>query len=115
MDARSIPHTRARRRWLGAALLFLLVALPLRPAEAVDPERPACVSFQTEARFRMGYDHLVHITNQCTRPVQCTVRTNVNPSDIAVRVAAKTTETVLTFRGSPASSFRAEVHCDWAS
>lgn len=88
--------------------------LSIDPAAALETERPACVSHQTEARFRMGYDHLVHITNQCTRPVQCSVRTNVNPDTLHVRVRAKSTETVLTFRGSPANTFRAEVACDWA-
>ena len=105
---------RRRSLWIGVSAILFVATVPLGAAQAVDPERPTCVSFQTEARFRIGYDLLVHITNQCNRAVDCTVRTNVNPSNISARVAPKTTETVLTFRGSPANTFRAEVHCDWA-
>jgi hypothetical protein len=63
----------------------------------------------------MGYDHLVHVTNACPREVQCLVRTNVNQSGVETRVRPAQTETVLTFRGSPASTFEAEVTCRWAS
>lgn len=98
----------------GAVVAFvLLVPTPTGAAEEADPA--SCVSYRAEARFSIGYDHLVHVTNACERVVQCHVSTNVNPTGVEVRVAPQRTETVLTFRGSPASTFTAEVDCAWAS
>lgn len=71
----------------------------------------ACISHRAEARFRTGYDHLVHVENRCDRAARCAVSTNVSPTPIAITVAPRTTETVLTFRGSPAREFTAHVSC----
>src|SRR5690606_9886806 len=92
------PVQRRRLLWLGPTTALLVATVPLRPSWAKAPEQPTCVSFRTEVRYSVGYDHLVHVTNECSRPVACTVRTDVNPSDLSVRVAPRTTETVLTFR-----------------
>lgn len=97
----------------GVVASGLLATGPTDAAEEPDPA--TCVSYRAEARFSIGYDHLVHVTNACEREVQCHVSTNVNPTGVDVRVAPQRTETVLTFRGSPARSFTAEVDCAWAS
>lgn len=78
---------------------------------AVDPKL-SCVEYNAEARYSgVGYDHLVHISNHCERAVTCEVSTNVNPEKTRVAVASKATETVLTWRGSPAREFTAAVSC----
>ena len=78
---------------------------------AVDPKL-SCVEYNAEARYSgVGYDHLVHISNHCERTVACEVSTNVNPDKMRVSVASKATETVLTWRGSPAREFAAAVSC----
>ena len=78
---------------------------------AVDPKL-SCVEYNAEARYSgVGYDHLVHISNHCERKVACEVSTNVNPDKTRVTVASKATETVLTWRGSPAREFTAAVSC----
>lgn len=119
--------TAPRRRlpWgLGAAALAAASLFPwgsaqaaeAPPTELAEETEPAtCVSYRTQARFSVGYDHLVYVTNACERPVSCHVRTDVNPSGPQIQVAPGRTETVVTYRGSPASSFTAEVTCAWAA
>jgi hypothetical protein len=65
-----------------------------------------------EARYRgIGYEHLVHIGNACEKAADCRVTTDVNPEPIQVRVGKASTVTVITYRGSPASTFVANVQC----
>lgn len=71
-----------------------------------------CVSHRAEARPTSGYDHWVHVTNACTRPVSCRVWTNVNPDAVRVEISPQTTSSLLTFRGSPAREFTANVECE---
>jgi len=82
-------------------------ATPLQGA----PPLPACLSYKTQVRGSVGYDHLVLITSACQKVAQCAVSTDVNPAVIAISVAPGATETVLTFRGSPAREFTARVVC----
>jgi hypothetical protein len=121
-----------RFRPSSLALAVVTVALSLAPplAHAEDapvqsladgekgPEGkvPACVKVSTQARYSgLGYDHLVDIENTCDKPMSCTVATDVNKEPTTVKVAAKQTETVVTFRGSPAREFNADVSCKEAS
>lgn len=100
------------RGWTGtcvAALFFFSV--PLASAEKPSPKLPHCIQIKPEARYILGYDHLVHITNQCETTAHCQVSTDVNPAPQAVTVAPRKTETVLTFRGSPARVFVPHVAC----
>jgi len=110
--------------WPIGALTLACVSTPLQSASepttsasapsarlAVDPKL-SCVEYNAEARYSgVGYDHLVHISNHCERMVACEVSTNVNPEKMRVSVASKATETVLTWRGSPAREFTAAVSC----
>jgi hypothetical protein len=71
-----------------------------------------CVRHTVQARYVNGYDHLVHITNSCSRKATCKVSTDVNPDIQVVTLSSGTSTTVLTFRGSPAQEFRAKVECE---
>lgn len=105
-----------------AALLSLNPGVPggaPSSAEAVvptapdtGPDLPACVRYRGEARYRnYGYDHYVIIDNRCDRTALCAVTTDVNPDPVSVTVLAREQAEVLTFRGSPASSFTARLRC----
>lgn len=78
-----------------------------KPKEAADQ----CVKHSTESRFVSGYDHLVHVENQCEASATCSVSTNVNPKAQVITVAGHGHTTVLTYRGSPARDFVATVDC----
>jgi len=76
------------------------------------PDAPSCIAWRSEARYRnYGYDHIVEIRNGCSAAAECQVTTNVAPEPVGVRVGAGQTVEVLTFRGSPASAFKARVRC----
>lgn len=105
-------------------LLFLALALALahdpRPttlqaddAGAPAPASlPACVAVKTESRYvPYGYNHIVYVTNGCTKAATCSVATDVNPTPQTVEVASGKGAEVLTFSGSPASQFTARVSC----
>jgi hypothetical protein len=76
-----------------------------------DKKKPPCWSFESSVRYVSGFDHLVTIKNDCEKPAFCTVSTDVNPVEQKVTVNAKSSETVLTYRGSPARVFVAKVNC----
>ena len=74
-----------------------------------------CVSHTTEARHVMGYDHLVHIKNACESEATCKVSTDVNPEVQVVTITPGQTKTLLTFRGSPARTFKVSLECRLAT
>jgi hypothetical protein len=59
-----------------------------------------------------GYDHLVHLDNQCKKPMQCRVSTNAAPEPVEVQLAVDEKRTLTTFRGSPARELTADVKCE---
>lgn len=81
------------------------------PPENKKESASVCVKHTLQARFVSGFDHLVHITNECSRKASCEVSTDVNPKVQLVSILSGETKTVLTFRGSPARTFRAKVDC----
>lgn len=93
---------------LGAVLFALGTA---RPVDAAEKKKLTCVEHTTQARFVMGYDHLIHLTNKCEVTSECIVFTDVNPDKQTVRLAPQEKKTLLTYRGSPASEFKATVEC----
>lgn len=100
--------------WTVGALALACVSSPIQSASAPATADPnlSCVDYRAEARYSgVGYDHLVHIANQCDKAARCDVSTSVNPDKVQVVVASKATETVLTWRGSPAREFTAAVRC----
>jgi hypothetical protein len=73
---------------------------------------PACVHVQSEARHGgAGYDHWVHVKNQCQSPAACDVSTNVSKTALTITVQPRETASVVTFRGSPTRTFVAYVTC----
>jgi hypothetical protein len=94
--------------------VFLIAALRAADAGAPDagPPFPACVSVSTIVRYgALGYDHIVGIANGCAKRVECVVRTDVNPDPIHASVSPKEATEVVTWRGSPAREFKADVKC----
>jgi hypothetical protein len=103
---------RARSTTLPVAFAHELAEGEEKPKEPPqDPTAAKCVTFTTQARYIAGFDHLVHLTSACEKVAECRVSTNVNPKEQVVRLAPGAKETVLTFRGSPASTFTAKVDC----
>ena len=97
-----------------ATLVLGCVGSPLEPTQTapMPNPQPTCIEYRAEARYSgVGYDHLVHISNQCDRAAACDVSTNVNPDKMHVVLASKSTQTLLTWRGSPAREFKATVSC----
>jgi hypothetical protein len=96
---------------LAPALLVAAAALAV-PAADNGAEALSCVRWRSEARYKnFGYDHVVILQNGCDAPAICSVKTNVNPEPISASVAPGEQTEVLTFRGSPASTFDARVSC----
>jgi hypothetical protein len=97
-------------------LLLMLAMIRGGSAMAADdtaPDSPgkdktlACVIHKAEVRYvGLAYNHLVHFQNNCHYPVTCSVKTDVNP-----KPEANERKTHLTFRGSPARVFKADVKC----
>jgi hypothetical protein len=96
--------------WIGAAAGGSAIAQSKKPAPGPAPVE--CVAVTSEASFAsVGYDHLVHLTNNCKRRTACTVKTDVN-SDVAnLELAPGERQTIVTWRGSPARVFKADVTC----
>lgn len=73
-----------------------------------------CVRYWGEARYRgLGYDHEVHVVNDCDQAVVCAVSTNVDPHPYDVTVSPARHAVVITRKGSPSRSFTANVACDF--
>jgi hypothetical protein len=113
---------RAARFILASSLVaafasVLCAATPTRAAgdagaDAGAGALPACVSVKTASRYvPYGYNHVVTLTNGCTKSATCTISTDVNPTPTSAEVATGTTVEVLTFSGSPAATFFARVTC----
>jgi hypothetical protein len=93
-----------------------LTAAGARRAFAADGERSPvpgnCVKVSTEARYAAyAYDHVVTLESGCDQAMRCEVSTDVNPTPSTVELARGETKSVLTYRGSPAREFKANVEC----
>jgi hypothetical protein len=102
------------------AITFLLwTCLAAAPAALADdgergkPREDECMKVDTEARYgAYGYDHIVHLENRCKTDMRCEVKTNANPKPTTVDVPRGEKRSVMTFRGSPAREFQADVDCN---
>jgi hypothetical protein len=102
------------RKWRSFFGFVLAVAAPAAGADAgaAPPPVPPCVKVQTQAIFSgAGYNHVVGIENGCARAADCEVSTDVAPEKLAVTVPPGESRELVTFRGSPASEFKAVVKC----
>jgi hypothetical protein len=91
------------------AAVVMALALPLDP---LDQSSATCVRYWAEARYTVGYDHLVYVANGCPAAMSCVVWTDVNPVGQSVVVRPEESAVVLTFRGSPSRSFTPFVRCE---
>lgn len=94
-----------------AALLALLgvgaLAVPARAEKT-----PACVRWWGKVVSTVsGYNHVVGIENGCEKPAACVISTDVAPDPIQATVPAKQKVELVTFRGSPSSTFKPTVNC----
>lgn len=120
---------RGARSYLGlvrmrttAALaigIATLTGAPGHPAAEAEPLAAArgadCVTYEASAVYRgLGYQHQVVLTNGCERDATCMVSTDVNPQAQQAIVKKGESETVVTFQGSPARTFTANVSCQLA-
>lgn len=103
---------------LGALAFSAGPRAPQGPIEANDAgitdagTTPGCVLVRGESRYIVaGYKHIVIITNGCSKPVHCSVATNVNPEVQKVDVKPQTTVEVMTFLESPSATFVPFVRC----
>jgi len=116
---------RRRHPNLLEIVLVLLIALSggVLSADSKDKTPPkdksdspaaglSCVRWTHEARYQgFGYNHFVYLKNTCKLRAICEVKTDVNPERIKATLAPKQKKTVITFRGSPARVFSADVSC----
>jgi hypothetical protein len=107
--------------WLYAKIAFgsaVLVATALAGKAAwsetghAEARIPKCIHYSTQAVLGVaGYNHLVYISNACTKEALCEVATSANPTPIDVSVPPSETRAVITYRESPARVFEAKVRC----
>jgi hypothetical protein len=96
---------------VALVVLAPLALVALAPAARAD-KTPACVRWwQQTVAVGYGYNHVVGIENTCDKPVACAVSTDVAPDPIKATVAPKEKTELVTYRGSPASTFKAKVEC----
>jgi len=95
--------------------VFCLLVTALGPASDVtaSPQTPTkpCIQYWGEARYVIGYNHIVHIVNGCTRDAACVVSTDFNPNQQSVSVPAGSHVTVVTYLGAPTGRFVPYVRC----
>lgn len=104
--------------FLVASLVWTTAPSPYAAVADYAAARPVrivrCVRYWGEARYRgVGYDHEVHVVNDCTRAALCEVATNVDPHLYDVTVPPGRHVVVITRTGSPARRFAPEVACDF--
>jgi hypothetical protein len=85
-----------------------------RPTTAAKIKVELCVRSWGEARYRgYGYDHIVHVANDCDETVACRVSTDVDTRPIQVTVPPEAHVEVVTRRGSAARKFKARATCQF--
>ena len=82
---------RARKILLiPVCLLMLAAATPvLAPSEVREQPEDLCVTVVNEARYRnYGYDHVVHLKNDCEEAITCSITTGPSLVSSATRTVA---------------------------
>jgi len=93
-------------------LLTLSAAASGAAAPEADASPPICVRSWPEVRYgNAGYDHIVHVANDCQAPATCDVSSDVSSGPIRVIIQPGGKQEVVTMRGSPARRFRPTVEC----
>jgi hypothetical protein len=97
-----------------ALVVQLISALALWAAAGLGDGGDAnpCVDTQTRVVYRnYGYDHWVILRSRCERHVTCVVTTDVQDEPMQAKLEPGETESLLTWRGSPARQFTAKSEC----
>jgi hypothetical protein len=98
------------------ALLALTIGVAMGGLALADSHTPACLRAWPEARYRnYGYDHIVHISNECRTRAFCAVSTDVSPTPVEVQVPESGQLEVLTCRGCAARQFTPRLECRFIS
>ena len=96
-------------------LVIALGSSQLVEAQSDDPNagQKDCYDVRGEARYRaLGYNHVVIVSNRCSKAIACEVWTNVDPTPRhPLQVAAGSSNEISTRLGSPASAFSAYAEC----
>lgn len=87
------------------------LTVTLAPPDTSSADSRVCIAYWGEARYVVGYNHIVHIVNGCDRDATCDVSTDVNPNVQTVAVPRGTHVAVTTFLGAPTSRFVPRVEC----
>ncbi len=97
-------------KMLGLATLLTLGGLGAHAK--VKHQTPACIRSWPEVRSRShGYDHIVHVSNDCRVKATCAVSSDENPEPTLVVIPAGEQVEVMTSRGSSAPEFTPRVDC----
>ena len=110
-------NKKLRKNRLFVSLIIGLMILAMSGFAATEPT-PAggttgCVTWTTEARYEgLGYNHYVHLKSACKEVMVCSVTTNANPDPTMATLQPGGKTRVITYRGSPASEFTANVSCE---
>jgi hypothetical protein len=101
---------------LKARVLLVLLGLSMlcsvSPLQSQAKKPGGCVDVTTQASYAsVGYDHIVTLKSGCKVRMACKVSTNVNPDPANVDLGPGETQSVVTWRGSPAYEFTANVTC----
>jgi hypothetical protein len=98
------------------ALLALGIGVAGASLVLADRSTPPCIRAWPEARYRNhGYDHLVHVANECRAHAFCAVSTDVSPNPVEVEVPAFGQVEILTCRGCASPDFSPRLECRFVS
>ena len=104
------------RRFKIVVLLVLTVGGALGALAMAGPATPPCIRSWPEVReVRGGYDHVVHVGNDCRIQAHCVVSSDVSSEAIHVVVPAGEETEVITSHGSPAREFTPRVECHFVT
>ncbi len=105
-----------RRHFKIIALMALTVGGALGALAMAGPSTPPCIRSWPEVRDTpAGYDHAVHIGNDCRARAHCAVSSDVSPEPVHVEVPAGDDVEVITSRGSRAREFTPRVECHFVT
>jgi hypothetical protein len=103
---------RKSRIVFGMSLTLALLAKSDNASSDEPAPLPACVRAWPEVRYRpYGYDHVVHIRNDCERTADCIVTTDVTLEPTDVSILPRSEVEVVTRVGSPSRVFTPMVTC----
>lgn len=98
------------------APLVLIVGVALGGVAVAEPRTPDCLRSWPEVRYRnFGYDHIVHIANECRARAFCAVSSDVTLAPIEVEVPAFGQLEVMICRGCASREFTPRLTCRFVS